>query len=165
MLCWSSREEIPYAQGKRNPSKMVGVARGHQRADTLKPYSQKSSQSNHTRTTALSNSMKLSHARGATQDRRVMVEGSDRMWSTGEGNGKPLQYSCLENPMNSMKRQNDRTLKEELPRLVGAQYATGDQWRITPERMKRWSQSKNNTQLWMCLAIEARSNAIKSNIA
>ena len=51
------------------------------------------------------------------------------MWCTGEGNGKPLQYSCLENPMNSMKRQNDRTLKEELPRSVGAQYATGDQWR------------------------------------
>ena len=50
-------------------------------------------------------------------------------WSTGEGNGKPLQYSCLENPMNSMKRQNDRILKEELLRLVGAQYATGDQWR------------------------------------
>ena len=58
-----------------------------------------------------------------------MVERSDRMWSTGEGNGKPLQYSCLENPMNSMKRQNDRILKEELPRLVGAQYATGDWWR------------------------------------
>ena len=128
-LCWSSHEEIPHAQGKRNPSKMVGVARGHQRADTLKPYSQKTSQSNHTRTTALSNSMKLSHARGATQDGRVMVERSDRMWSTGEGNGKPLQYSCLENPMNSMKRQNDRILKEELPRSVGAQYATGDQWR------------------------------------
>ena len=66
---------------------------------------------------------------GATQDGPVMVEGSDRMWSTGEGNGKPLQYSFLENPMNSMKRQNDRILKEELPRLVGAQYATGDQWR------------------------------------
>ena len=65
----------------------------------------------------------------ATQDRRVMVERSDRMWSTGEGNGKPLQYSCLENPMNSMKRQKDRTLKDELPRSVGAQYATGDQWR------------------------------------
>ena len=60
MLCWSSREEIPYAQGKRNLSKTVGVARGHQTADTLKPYSQKTSQSNHTRTTALSNSMKLS---------------------------------------------------------------------------------------------------------
>ena len=58
-----------------------------------------------------------------------MVEGSDRVCSTGEGNGKPLQYSCLENPMNSMKRQNDRTLKEELPRSLGAQYATGDQWR------------------------------------
>ena len=58
-----------------------------------------------------------------------MVEGSDRMWLTGEGNGKPLQYSCLENPMNSMKRQNDKLLKEELPRSVGAQYATGDQWR------------------------------------
>ena len=58
-----------------------------------------------------------------------MVERPDRMWSTGEGNGKPLQYSCLENPMNSMKRQKDRTLKGELPRSAGAQYATGDQWR------------------------------------
>jgi len=66
---------------------------------------------------------------GATQDGRVMVERSDRMWSTGEGNGKPLQYSCLENPMNSMKRQKDRALKDELPRSVGAQCATGDQWR------------------------------------
>ena len=66
---------------------------------------------------------------GATQDGQVMVERSDRMWSTGEGNGKPLQYSFLENPMNSMKRQKDRKLKDELPRLVGAQYATGDQWR------------------------------------
>ena len=129
MLCWSSREEIPHAQGKRNPSKMVGVARGHQRADTLKPYSQKTSQSNHTRTTALSNSMKPSHARRATQEGRVMVERSDRMWSTGQENGKPLQYSCIENPMNSMKRQNDRILKEELPRSVGAQYATEGQWR------------------------------------
>ena len=78
-----------------------------------------------------------------------MVERSDRTWSTGEGNGKPLHYSYLENPMNSMKRQKDRTLKDELPRSVGAQYATGDQWKITLERMKRQSQSKNNTQLWM----------------
>ena len=59
----------------------------------------------------------------------VRLEISDKTWSTGEGNGKPLQYSCLENPMNSMKRQKDRTLKDERPRLVGAQYATGDQWR------------------------------------
>ena len=65
----------------------------------------------------------------ATQDRWVMMESSDKMWSTGEGNGKPLQYSCLENPMNSMKRQKDKTLKDEIPRLVGAQYATGDQRR------------------------------------
>ena len=66
---------------------------------------------------------------GATQDGRVMVERSDRMWSTGADNGKPLQYSCLENPMNSMKRQNDRILKGGLPGSVGAQYSTGDQWR------------------------------------
>ena len=65
----------------------------------------------------------------ATQDGQVVVESSDKMWSTGEGNGKPLQYSCLENPMNSMKRQNDRILKGELPRSVRAQYATGNQWR------------------------------------
>ena len=80
-------------------------------------------------TTVLSNSVKLSHSYGATQDGQVMVERSDRMWSTGEGNGKPLQCSCFENPMNSRKRQNDRILKEELPRSVGAQYATGDQWK------------------------------------
>ena len=117
MLCWSSCEEIPHVQGNRNPSKMVGVARGHQRADTLKPYSQKTSQSNHTRTTALSNSMKISHACEATQAGRVMVERSDRMWSTGGGNGKPLQYSCFENPMSSMKSQKDRTLKDEPPQV------------------------------------------------
>ena len=67
---------------------------------------------------------------GATQDEWVMLEQSDRMWSTGEENSKPLQYSCLENnPMNCMKRQKDKTMKDELPRSVGAQYATGDQWR------------------------------------
>ena len=66
---------------------------------------------------------------GATQDGQVMVERSDRIRSTEEGNGKPLQYSSLGNPMNSMKRQKDRTLKDELPRLVGAKHATGDQWK------------------------------------
>ena len=65
----------------------------------------------------------------ATQDRQVMVESSDKTWSTGEANGKPLKYSFLENSMNSMKRQKDRTLKDELPRSVDAQYATRDQWR------------------------------------
>ena len=58
-----------------------------------------------------------------------MVDSSNKTWSTGEENGKPFQYSCLENPINTMKRQKDRTLKEELPRLVGAQYATGEEWR------------------------------------
>ena len=112
MLCWNSHEEILHAQGKRNPIKIVVVARRYKRADTLKPYSQKTSQSNHMDHSL--NSMKPSRAPGATQDGRVMVERSDRMWSTGEGNGKPLQYSCPENPMNSMKRQNDRILKGTL---------------------------------------------------
>ena len=102
---------------------------------------------------------------GATQNRQVIMERSDRMWSTGEGNGKPLQYSCLENPMNSMKRQKDRTLKDELPRLVGAQYATGDQWR-NDSRKNEGMESKQNTHiLWMGLVIEARFDAIKRNIA
>ena len=82
-----------------------------------------------------------------------MVERSDRMWSTGEGNGEPLQYSCLENCMNTMKKQKDMTLKDEFPSSLGAQYATEKSGEITPQRMKGWSQSKNNTQLWMGLVI------------
>ena len=78
-----------------------------------------------------------------------MVERSDRMWSTGERNGKPLQYFCLENPMNSMKRQNDRILKEELPRSEVPNMLLEISEEITTERMKGWSQSKKNTQLWM----------------
>ena len=165
MLCWRSSEEIPHAQSKRNPSKMVGVARGHQRADTMKPYSQKTSQSNHTRTTALSNSMKLSHACGATQDGWVMVERPDRMWSTGEGNGKPLQYSCLENPMNSMKRQKDRTLKDELPRSVGPRYAAGDQWRNNSRKNEGMEPKQKQYPAVDVTCIEARSDAVKSNTA
>ena len=65
----------------------------------------------------------------ATQYRQIMVDSSDKMWSTGEGNGKPIQYSCLENPKNSTRSQKDRTLKDELPRSVGAQYTTGEDWR------------------------------------
>ena len=87
------------------------------------------------------------------------------MWSTGEGNGKSLQYSCLENRMNSMKRQNDRILKEELPRSVGAQYATGVQWRNNSRKNEEMEPKKNNTHLWMGLVIEARFDAVKSNIA
>ena len=84
----------------------------------------------------------------ATQDKRVMVERSDKMWSSGEGDGKSLQYASLENPMNSRKRQKDRTLKDELPRSVDAQHSPLEiSGEITPERMKGWSQSKKNTQL------------------
>ena len=78
-----------------------------------------------------------------------MADSSDKMWSIGQGSGKSLQYYCLENPVNSMKKQKDRTLKDELPRSLGAQYATREEGKITPERMKGWNQSKNNTQLWM----------------
>ena len=78
---------------------------------------------------------------GATQDGQVMVERSDRKWPTEEGNDKPLQYSCLEKPMNSMKRQKYRTLKDELPKSVGAQYGTGDQWRNN-SRKKEGMESK-----------------------
>ena len=73
-----------------------------------------------------------------------MVEMSDRMWSTGEGNGKPLQYSCLENPINSIKMQKGRTLKDELPRWVGAQYATGDQWRNNSRKIEMEPKQKQH---------------------
>ena len=72
-----------------------------------------------------------------------MVESSDKIWSTGEGNGKPLQYSCLENPMNSMKRQKDRTLKDEVPRSVGTQCATGDQWRNNSRKNEETEPKQN----------------------
>ena len=77
-----------------------------------------------------------------TQDGWAMVESSDKTWSTGEGNGKPLQYSCLENPMNGMKRQKDRTLKDELPRSVGAQYATGEEWRNNSRKNEKLQVSR-----------------------
>ena len=72
----------------------------------------------------------------ATQDGRVMMRSSDKTWLTGEGNGKSLQYSCLENTMNNIKKQKDRTLKDELSRSVGTQYATGDEWRNNSKKNK-----------------------------
>ena len=101
----------------------------------------------------------------ATQDRRGMAESSDKTWSTGERNDKPLQCSCLENPMNSMKRHKDRTLKDELPRLVGANMLLEKSGDIAPERIKRLSQSRNNTQVWMYLVVKVKSNAVKNNVA
>ena len=83
------------------------------------------------------------------QDGWVMVESSDKMWSMGEGNGKPLWYFCLENPMNSMKRQKDRTLKHELPRSVGAQNATGDQWKNNSRKNEGVEPKQIQYPVWM----------------
>ena len=95
-----------------------------------------------------------------------MVESSDRMWSTGEGNGKPLQYSCLENPMNSMNRQEDRILEDELPRSVGTQNVTGDQWRNRSRKNEEMEPKQKQlhpvVDVWV---MEARSDVVNSNIA
>ena len=88
---------------------------------------------------------------GATQDGRVMVERSDKMWSTGEGNGEPFEYSSIESPMNSMKRQKDRTLKDELPRLVGAQFATGDQWKNNSRKNEGMEPKRKTTPSCGCV--------------
>ena len=109
--------------------------------------------------------MKLSHARGATQDGQITVERSDRMWSTGEGNGKPLQYSCLENPMNTMKRQNDRILKGEFPGSVGAQYATGDQWRNNSRKNEGMEPKQKQYTAVDVTGERSKADAVKSNIA
>ena len=93
------------------------------------------------------------------------LSSSDKTWSSGEGNGKTLLYPCLENPINSMKRQKDRTLKDELPRSVGAQYATADQWRNNSRKNEEMEPKQNNTQLWMWLVMEVKSDAVKNNIA
>ena len=102
---------------------------------------------------------------GATQDSRVMVERSDRMWSTGEGNGKPLQDSCLENPVNNMKRQNDRILKEELPRSGGAQYATGGHWRNNSRKNEGLEPKQKQYQLVDVTGNRSKVRCCKSNIA
>ena len=101
----------------------------------------------------------------ATQDGRVMVESSDKMWSTGEGNGKPLHYSCFENPMNSMKRQKDMTLKGEFPGRQVSKLLLEMGGQIPLEGMKRLRQSGNNTQLWTCLVVKVKFNTTKNSIA
>ena len=100
-----------------------------------------------------------------TQDGRVMLERSDRMWSTGEENGKPVQYSCLENLMNSMIRQKDRTLQDELPRSVGTQYATGDQWRNNSRKNEGMEPKQRQHPVVGGTLIEARFDTVESNIA
>ena len=93
-----------------------------------------------------------------------MVESSDKMWPTGKGNGKPLQYSCLEHPMNSMKRQKDRTLKDELPRSVGAQYATGHQWRKNSRKNEETEPKQKQHPVVDVTGDGVKSDAVKSNI-
>ena len=107
----------------------------------------------------------MSHACRATQDGWVMVESSEKMWSTGEGNGKPLQYSCLENPMNSMKRQKDRTLKDELLRSVSAQYATGDQWGNNSRKNEETEPKQKQHPIVDMTGDESKYDAVKKNIA
>ena len=94
-----------------------------------------------------------------------MVESSDKAWSTGEGNGKPLQYSCLENPINSMKRQNDGILKEELPRSIGAQYATGDQWRNNSRKNEGLELKQKQYPVVDVTGFRSKIQCCKSNIA
>ena len=140
VLCWSSCEEIPHVQGKRNPSETVDTKRGHQRADRRKPQSQTTSQSD-----------LMDHSLVLLSETKPCVWGHPRREDHGgevwqnvvhwRRDGKSLQYSCLENPMDSMKRQNDRIPKEELPRSVGAQNATGDQWKNN-SRKNEWMEPK-----------------------
>ena len=91
-----------------------------------------------------------------------MVESSNKMWSTGEGNGKPLQHSCFENPLNSMKRQKDTTLKDELLKYVGAQYATGKDWRNSSRKNEEAEPKQKQCPV---VVMEVKSDAVKSNIA
>ena len=96
--------------------------------------------------------------------RWVMMESSEKMWSTGEGNGNPLQYSCLENPMNSMKRQNGMTLENELPRSVGAQYATGEEWRNNSRKNEETEPKQKQHPIVDVTLMEVKSDAVKNNI-
>ena len=91
-----------------------------------------------------------------------MVESSDKMWSTGEGNVKPLQYSCLENPMNRMKRQNDRILKKELPRSIGAKYATGDQWRNNSRKNEEMELKEKQYSVVDVTGVRSKTDAVRA---
>ena len=144
--CLSEQDPVSSCQSLPSGSFHKPLILLHQRADRLKTTIRKITKLI-TWTTALSSSMKLwAMLCGATQDGLVMEESSDRTWSTVEGNGKSLQYSSLENPMNSMKRQKGMTLKDEFPGSVGAQYATGDQWR----NKKEWGDRAKTKPICEC---------------
>ena len=105
---------------------------------------------------------------GATQDGWVIVESSDKTWSAEEGNGNPLQYSCQEEPMMSMKTQKDMTLEDKTPRMQGVQYAPGEEQRAITNSSRKHEvagPSGNDTQLWMWLVVKVKSYTVKNNIA
>ena len=106
----------------------------------------------------------MSHTDRATQDGWVMVASSGKTWSTGKGNGKPLQHSCLENPLNTIKRQKDMTLKDELPKLVGAQYVTRDQWRNNSRKNEEMELKQNQHPVVDVTGDGSKSDDVKSNI-
>ena len=138
----------------------------HQRVDRMKTTITEKLTKLITWTTAFSNLMKLwAMICRAIQDREVMVESTDKMWSTREKNGKPLQYSCLKNPMNSMERQKDTILKDELPRLVGAQYATGEEWRNNSRKSEETEPKWKQCPVVNRTGDERKSDAVKSNTA
>ena len=125
-----TRPRFPHSQSFPSGSSHKPLILIHQEGRQNKNHNHRKLTNLITWITALSDSIKLGGLPcRASQDRWVMMETSNKTWSTGEGNSKPLQYSCLENPMNNMKRQKDTTLKEEFTRLIGAQYATGEDWR------------------------------------
>ena len=156
---------LPTVSPSHREASMSLLSLSTRRQTEWKPQSQKTNQTDHM-DHSLVNSMKLwVMPCRATQYEWVMVESSDKTWSTGERNGKPLQCSYLENPRNSMKRQEDMTLKSGLPWSASANMLLEKGGEITPEGMKRWNQSEKNTQLWMWLVMEIKSSAVKSNIA
>ena len=101
----------------------------------------------------------------ADQNGQVIIESSDKIWSSGERNGKPLQYSCLENPTKTMKMQKDKTLKDEPSGSVGAQYCTGEQQRSSSGKNEEAEPKQQRHPLWMCPVVKVKSEAVKNNIA
>ena len=165
VFCWSSCEEIPAIQSKRNPSKTVGAERGHQRTDRLWNHNHRKLANLITWTTVLSNSKKLSHAcMGPPKTDGSWWRGLTKCGPLEKGMANHFSIFALRTPWTVWKGKKNGILKDELPRSVGAQYATGDQW-SNSRKNEGMEKSKNNTQLWMWLVIGARSDAVKRNIS
>ena len=162
-LCWSSHEERPRVQGKRNSGKTVDTGRGDQRADRLKPHRQLANLI--TWITALSNSMKLSHAVWGHPGRMGHGGGLTERRQLEKGMANHFSILTLRSPWTVWKDKKIGHWKMNSPGWLSAQYAIGDQWRNNSRKNEGMSQRKNNTQLWMGLVMEARFHAVKSNVA